>query len=83
MTLIETLILVFIGWNVFGFIGFYCIPYIRDVPLFAYIFTPKGIYDHINVNWFGAIVLTLVFNLICPVLSISWWFCWLCTIGRK
>ena len=36
-----------------------------------------------NVNWFGAITISLFCTLLCPVGAIIYWFCELCTIGRK
>ena len=44
---------------------------------------PVYIYNNRRVNWFGAIMLTLFANLLCPLLSISFWFYKLCTIGRR
>ena len=45
--------------------------------------TPKWIYHNYEVNWFGAFCLTLLFNLMCPLMSIGFWFYKLCTVGRK
>ena len=36
-----------------------------------------------KVNYFGCFWLTLLFNLICPVVSVCYWFYKLCTVGRK
>lgn len=36
-----------------------------------------------NMNWFGVILFTTLLNLICPILSIGFWFYKLCTVGRK
>ena len=43
-----------------------------------------------KVNWFGAIVLALIFTVICPIGAVIYWigvliwlFCKLCTVGRK
>lgn len=42
------------------------------------------LYDyHSNLNWFGAICLALAYNLLCPLVSIVYWFCKLCTVGRR
>lgn len=40
-------------------------------------------YYHSSVNWFGAAVLCLVYNVLCPVGAIMYWFYKLCTVGRK
>ena len=45
---------------------------------------PLFLYDyHTNLNWFGVICLTLFYNLFCPLVTIIYWFCKLCTVGRK
>ena len=44
---------------------------------------PLFIYEHIDVNWFGALLLTLVANVIFVPYAISYWFYKLCTVGRK
>lgn len=36
-----------------------------------------------RVNWFGAIVLALVFTALCPLGAAGYWFYKLCTVGRK
>ena len=38
---------------------------------------------HSNLNWFGVACLTLLYNLLCPSVTIIYWFCKLCTVGRK
>lgn len=45
--------------------------------------SPIWIYKNFKVNWFGAIVLAVFFNILVPAVSIAYWFCKLCTIGRK
>ena len=70
-------------WNLFGFIALLLIPYSRDAEDFKEMFSPKSIYKNAEVNWFGCIVLTIFFNLLCPVLSGGYWFYWLCTVGRN
>lgn len=70
-------------WNLFGFVALTLIPYSRDATDFKEMFSPKGIYENAEVNWFGCIVLMIFFNLLCPVLSGGYWFYWLCTVGRN
>lgn len=43
---------------------------------------PRVIYDGIRVNWFGAIFLAIVSNLLLPVPAVIYWFYKLCTVGR-
>lgn len=38
---------------------------------------------HKGVNWFGAIVLSLLYTILCPIGAICYWFYKLCTIGRR
>lgn len=38
---------------------------------------------HTNVNVFGAIMLSLLYTILCPIGAICYWFYKLCTIGRK
>ena len=71
------------AWNIIGFIVLLLIPYSRDASDFKEMFSPKSIYENAEVNWFGCIVLTIFFNLLCPVLSGIYWFYWLCTVGRN
>jgi hypothetical protein len=44
---------------------------------------PLYTYKRYHVNWFGAAVVALIFNCVCPVLSFCYWFYKLCTVGRK
>ena len=44
---------------------------------------PKVIYKNIKVNWFGAVVLTIIFNICLPAVSIPYWIYKLFTVGRK
>lgn len=44
---------------------------------------PKVIYRKIRVNWFGVILLTIVFNACFVIVSIPYWIYKICTVGRK
>lgn len=48
---------------------------------------PVWLYENYKVNYFGAFLLTILFNIICPLLSIFYWIVtfikWICTAGRK
>lgn len=39
-------------------------------------------YIYQSVNWFGAIIISLVYTVICPIGAVCYWFCKLCTVGR-
>lgn len=71
-------------WNYFGFVLLLLIPYTRHAPDLDYIFNPIYIYKRIKtINWFGCLILTTLFNILCPILSIGFWFYKLCTCGRR
>jgi hypothetical protein len=58
----------------------------RTDPICAYL-NPVWLYENYNVNFFGAFLLMLLFNLICPVVTVIYWPCkfikWITTVGRK
>ena len=44
---------------------------------------PIVIYNKIKINWFGALLLAIVFNVVLPVIAIPYWIYKICTVGRK
>lgn len=36
-----------------------------------------------KVNWLGAIMLSLIYNALCPIGAICYWIYKLCTVGRR
>ncbi len=45
---------------------------------------PRVVYKYNkHVNWFGALVLSLLYSVLSPLGTIIYWFCELCTVGRK
>ena len=44
---------------------------------------PIIIYRNIKVNWFGALFLTIIFNIFLPAIAIPYWIYKVCTVGRK
>lgn len=48
---------------------------------------PLHIHKHNQVNWFGAFMVAILYNLICPGMSVCYWVCkfvyFICTVGRK
>lgn len=44
---------------------------------------PLVIYKNIEVNWFGAVVLTIVLNVVFIAAAVPYWFYKLCTCGRR
>lgn len=44
---------------------------------------PVHIYKYNKVNWFGAIIVALIYSALCPIGAVIYWFYKLCTVGRK
>lgn len=44
---------------------------------------PIKIYKTYKVNYFGATIICIIYNLLCPIGSIGYWFYKICTFGRK
>lgn len=44
---------------------------------------PIHIHKYNKVNWFGTFIVALIYNALCPIGSVCYWFYKLCTIGRK
>lgn len=69
-------IVVLIIWHIFGFMVALCFD------SFDYV-NPMWIYKNTNVNVFGAFLLTIFFNMICPIASLCYWIYKLFTVGRR
>lgn len=50
------------------------------------ILRPDVVYEALSVNYFGCAVITIIINLLCPVVSISYWLIkfigFIFTVGR-
>ena len=44
---------------------------------------PIKIYKTYRVNYLGAALICIIYNLLCPVGSIGYWLYKICTVGRK
>lgn len=44
---------------------------------------PIYLYTKFKVNWFGAGLIAIVFNILCFPFSCCYWLYKLCTVGRK
>ena len=81
-------ILILFGWHILGFIvagvGASCYDNgaLSRADGFEFV-NPCFIYKHNNVNWFGAIMVCIVYSLLMPGCTICYWFYKLCTVGRK
>lgn len=43
---------------------------------------PMHVYKYNHVNWFGAIVVSIIYTAMCPVGALIYWFYKICTFGR-
>ena len=43
---------------------------------------PYWAYRYHKVNWFGALMLSLLYTVLCPIGAVCYWFYKLCTVGR-
>ena len=87
MKIWETILLICI-WQAIGFGGWVILGSSLEVRVIKYAMgiefvNPLVIYKHTKVNWFGAIVLALIYGAMCPIATIGYWFYKLCTAGRK
>ena len=44
---------------------------------------PIEIYRTYRVNYFGAVLICIIYNLLCPIGSIGYWIYKICTVCRK
>ena len=75
----KALVFIVVTWSVVGFT-----VYMTAINSegFEYV-NPVWIYKRYRVNYFGAAVLCILYNLICPIGSICYWIYKLCTVGRR
>lgn len=75
----KALVFIVVTWSVVGFTV--SMTAINSEGL-EYV-NPVWIYKRYRVNYFGAAVLCILYNLICPIGSICYWIYKLCTVGRR
>ena len=68
-------------WSLINFFTTFGIALARDMN-FSFV-NPAVIYEYLDVNWFGAILIAVVLNALFPPISILYWLYKLCTVGRK
>ena len=83
MMMLEELITILLLWSVGGTIP--CVLWAMAVdPAGWELCNPYWAYKyHRSVNWFGAILLSLVYAALCPIGALIYWLYKLCTVGRK
>ena len=75
----KALVFIVVTWSVVGFTV--SMTAINSEGL-EYV-NPVWIYKRYRVNYFGAAVLCILYNLICPIGTICYWIYKLCTVGRR
>ena len=82
MNIIFKVIFCFMVWSVGGAIILGIVGIIDEFNDFSFV-NPIKIYKTYKVNYFGAAIICIIYNLLCPIGSIGYWFYKLCTFGRK
>lgn len=86
----ATILEILFVWNLIGLIVFTIVQlgimdYLDDN--YIIILNPYHIYQSFELNYFGYVFLTALFNAFCPVITIGYWsfkfIQFICTIGRK
>jgi hypothetical protein len=75
-------------WSLVGFIAWIILGSCFNVRVIEYAFgiefvNPLVIYKRTKVNWFGAILLAIIYGMMCPIATFVYWLYKLCTVGRK
>ena len=81
MTFIEILVIIFSIWNFGGSMIWLAAQSSQYSVVDRELVNPLFNKENYAVNWFGAIMIALFFNLISPIASLIYWFYKLCTVG--
>lgn len=70
-------------WTFFG--GAICIIWSLEKDTDGWeLCNPYWVYKYYkSVNWFGAIMLSLLYTVLCPIGAVCYWIYKLCTVGRR
>ena len=82
MIIIFNVVFCLMVWSICGAIILCIIGVLDEFDDFSYV-NPIKIYKTYKVNYFGAAIICIIYNLLCPIASIGYWFYKLCTFGRK
>ena len=78
----------FIGYIVSDFIMYCCKEEairrgeMSSIKGFEYL-NPMWLYRNFKVNYLGCALLTVTYNLLCPLGAAYYWLIYICTVGRK
>ena len=73
-------ITLYIGFSIIVFIPLFCI--MLDICGLEFV-NPKYLYSRLRVNWFGAIMLSIIFLALTAPVTIWYWIYKLFTVGRS
>lgn len=82
MIIIFNVIFCLMVWSICGVIILGLLGVVDKFDDFSFM-NPIKIYKTYRVNYFGAALICIIYNLLCPIGSIGYWFYKLCTFGRK
>ena len=82
MNIIFKVIFCFMVWSVGGGIILGILGVIDEFDDFSFM-NPIKIYKTYRVNYLGAALICIIYNLLCPIGSIGYWIYKICTVGRK
>ena len=82
MIIIFNVIFCLMAWSLGGAIILCTIGVIDEFNDFSFV-NPIKIYKTYRVNYFGAALICIIYNLLCPIGSIGYWIYKICTVGRK
>ena len=82
MIIILKVVVCFTVWSIGGTFILGCLGVLDKFDDFSFI-NPIKIYKTYKVNYFGAALICIICNLLCPIGSIGYWFYKLCTFSRK
>lgn len=82
MIIIFNIIFCLMVWSLGGAIILGLLGVVDKFDDFSFL-NPIKIYKTYHVNYFGATIICITYNLLCPIGSIGYWFYKICTFGRK
>ena len=82
MAMILKVIFYSVIWSIFNIPFLLVFGVFEDFNDFSFM-NPIKIYKTYHVNYLGAALICIIYNLLCPIGSIGYWFYKLCTFGRK
>ena len=82
MIIIFNVVFCLMVWSLGGALFLIIVGVLDEFDDFSFL-NPIKIYKTYHVNYFGAALVCIIYNLMCPVGSIGYWIYKICTFGRK